>query len=143
MGPQSQIFLLLRPMIILVTNINLCFLYFWVEFCFVSFVFKISFLPPLPFVFSNSVIFFSNGDEMVTAYIYIRTYPPIRFAWVSHVNRRNMVWMFNVVAFSSWNTQKIFKTIYTTLQQKMSIKLSTRKSEKLIIISTQHLMTLN
>jgi hypothetical protein len=51
--------------------------------------------------------------------------------------------MFNVVAFSSWNTQKIFKTIYTRLQQKMSIKLSTRKSEKLINIFRQHLMTLN
>jgi hypothetical protein len=50
MGSQSQIFLLLHPTIILVTNINLCFIYFWVQFCFVSFTFKISFLPPLPFV---------------------------------------------------------------------------------------------
>ena len=101
-GSQSQIFLLLHPTIILVTNINLCFIYFWVQFCFVSFTSKISFLPPLPFVFCNSTIFSTVALKWVLC---IHTYAPIRFAWVSHVNRRNIVWMFNVIAFSTWNTQ--------------------------------------
>ena len=141
MRSQSQIFLLLRPTIILVTNINLCFLYFWVESWFVSFTFKISILPPLPFVFSNSVISSAMAMKWVLHInIYIHTYLLIRFPWVSNVNRRNIVWMFNVVAFSTWNTQKIFKT---RQQQKLSIKLSNRKSEKLINISRQHLTTVN
>ena len=72
-GSQSQIFLLLHPTIILVTNINLCFIYFWVQFCFVSFTSKISFLPPLPFVFSNSVIFSVMAMKWV-----LHIYVPIR-----------------------------------------------------------------
>jgi hypothetical protein len=79
-----------------------CFISFCVQFCFVSFTFKISFLPPLPFVFCNSTIFSTVALKWVLC---IHTYAPIRFAWVSHVNRRNIVWMFNVIAFSTWNTQ--------------------------------------
>ena len=110
MGPQSQIFLLLHPTIILVANIDLCFIYFWVldQFCFVSFTFKISFLPPLPFVFSNSVNFSAVAMKWV---LRIHTYASIKFAWVSHVNRWNIFWISNVIV-NGWIDEQVYVVGY-------------------------------
>jgi hypothetical protein len=94
----------------LVANIDLCFIYFWVldQFCFVSFTFKISFLPPLLFVFSNSVIFSAVAMKWV---LRLHTYASIKFAWASHVNRWNIFWISNVIV-NGWIDEQVYVVGY-------------------------------
>jgi hypothetical protein len=120
-------------------------LYLFLSWILLSFFYvQNKFSSSLAFRFLQFRHFFSDGDEMATAYIYI--YVPIRRSdsleypmLIEGTWYGCSMWLLLVPEIH----KQIFKTIYTRLQQKMSIKLSTRKSEKLINIFRQHLMTLN